>query len=510
MNTSAVITPYSNPALCQSSTMGVKQEGRERTVSMLFSLPDALFHQIFTYLTTRDLARCSRTFRVMRTEVTGYTTKYREIWNTTLLTIANPVSELARAILNRGIADHIKIARIAAGMPKAVKQEIANEISQEGPASERKAKALALLEAPATQIESASNTTEVNRVSLLYIALSMAYAGCRLEDLIASIERIAGLWIRDNIYGEVAKAMAARGARQQMLLVIIEKIRQGGWRDATCVDVAKTMAARGAGSEELLPIIGKIIGAWDRDFAFSEVAKAMAARGVRPEELLAIIGRISASRRPVAFLKIAEAMAARGAGQEEQLAIMEMIETVEKRDWACWLPIIGKIGTRWSDYDFCALAETMAAGGVEERALLPVIGKIKAAELRNRVDIAIAKAMTARDAGELALLPIMNEIEKSNSQLSDSVRYKLAKAMVAGSAEQLLTIIRQIRDVEMRRITYCKIAKMMAERGAGQTGLLTIMELMGFLGGYESDFEIVKAMAGRGTALEEILGVLTV
>ncbi|MDE3056313.1 MAG: F-box protein [Verrucomicrobiota bacterium] len=197
MNTSTAITPYSNPALQTSASpsgaMGVEQESKKRTVSIL-SLPDSLFHQIFTYLTTRDLARCNYTCRVMSTEVAAYTTKYRAIWNPTLLTIANPVSELARAILNKTITNHVKIARRTAGMPKAVKQEIANEISQKWPPSQQKAKALTLLEAQADQFANAlyfqhastalSTAARLHDQALLNVAKAMVERGVAPEEIL--------------------------------------------------------------------------------------------------------------------------------------------------------------------------------------------------------------------------------------------------------------------------------------------------------------------------------------
>ncbi|MDE3056060.1 MAG: hypothetical protein KGI80_05170 [Verrucomicrobiota bacterium] len=516
MNTSTTIIPYSNLATrtnaLSSGVMSVSKDAKNRIVD---ALSDNVFHQIFTYLTTRDLACCNYTCPIMHQYVKSYTDNYRRIWSVTLLTIADSVSGLANAIINKSTENHVRIARIVAGMPKAVKQEIANEIFQNAPPSAKKVKALVLLEAQTTQIKSILRRSHL-RTCENAIVLSMAYAGRNPNELIAIIEE-TDPHEHDRLYHEAAIAMAARGADLKELRPIIERINERS--SQTFFDVVKMMIARAADQEALLSIMGKMEALIpivkkifvektpEHHLAFLELAKAMAAKGVGLEALFALTEKIPLKWSGQFFYEIAKATAARdSADQEELLAIIGMIEAVEQCYWIYSLPITGKIKNERNEKAYCEIAKAMAARGAGQNALVPIIEKIEDTKERDATCCEIAKAMATRDTEQVALLSIIEKIE--NAMERNMTYCRVAKAMAARDAglEALFSIIEEIKDPCWRNKAFCEVATETARKNPNQKTLLPIIEKIKDAEWREEIFcSVAKELVVRGEELGSLL-----
>ncbi|MDE3055663.1 MAG: hypothetical protein KGI80_03090 [Verrucomicrobiota bacterium] len=512
--------------------------------------------------------------------VAGYAKSYREIWNKVLRPIAAPTSEsvvtveeLGRAIVGKSRLNHARIAKIAVSMPKKLKQEVADWISQNEPASMSKAKALMLLEAQTGQIadtlpgddpwcaniaafvmgctgrskEELLAITEGDRdvewrnAALSGAAEARAVRGAGEQELVSLIARMedieSAIDSSDRAWRTVLVKMAVRGAKQAELFAVVGRLTEGGWvfREEVLHDIVKEMAAGGVKSEELLAITAEMRTDTEwYDWALSTVAEVMAAEGAGPEDLLAIVRRMrDPEQRHFALSSIAEVMAKNGAEQKELLAIiMEKIKEAELYDtWgygdpqaivATDLPqenLLAFIKKRYreiwlgSDRPLCYVVQAMAVRGAGEAELFALIDEIQDPKEHDWAVGNVAVALAARGVKWETLLAIIERI--GDPRWRDGVLRDVAVALVTRGAklEELLVIIENMRvDAwwPSRDDAWKNIAEAMAVRGAGSEELLAVMGKLQNSSGWDYPLRwIVGPMVANGAKSEEILTVLT-
>ncbi|MDE3056016.1 MAG: F-box protein [Verrucomicrobiota bacterium] len=468
-----------------------KQQDEKKKIG---SIPEDLFQQhICPYLTTRDLLRCNLICRTMRTYVSNYTNHYTNIWAPTLLHITTSKSavgtrELGQAIINKSISNHTRIARIVAGMPKEVKQEIADRISQEEPVSTQKAKALTLLEAPAAQIAAALST---NSTYTQAAAVAMIYTNRSITDLL-TIAKTEDFWsTHDSVLNYGIEAMVIKGAEQEKLVAVLKARQNQRTTDLPSETIAREMVA--SRTEPPLATVKKIPPN-QRNEAVHRIILAMLAKDViNEEELMAVLNEIEDKGwRSLALRDITIKLAARKAVPEELLDFMKM----------------------QGEFAFCDLIKNVAGRGAGQEELLAITERAQSAGYRDAFLIGSALAMTMRGVGQKEMLAFIREKTVSQESRDSILRYVAeAMAMLGAEQETLLAITEEIQCPFKHGCALHAISNVMAARGAGQEALLAIIKridpnmTMGESSGALRD-AIQAIVTRKGSRQEDLLSLI--